>query len=149
MAPRGNLPAPEVEALVKRFLDGEPGVSVKGLKGGLGFLCGPPLGAPAALPRLFVVATGGGVLLRLDPDSRDRLVENGVGVPNVGLPDWVVHLEGKEDGAFPHQNAEASGDPEEWIWVPVGDSAAFERRRPHIHEALAYCRHCLAEPRTG
>lgn len=147
MAQHGSLPGPEVEALTKRFLEGEPGVTVQRLKGGLGFLCAPPLGAPEADPWLFAVATAGGTLLRVDDETRERLVENGVGLPNAALPEWVVRMEDKE-GHEQAAETDTTGDPTEWVWVPIEDSATFERRRPHIHEALSYCRHCLTTPRT-
>lgn len=148
MPDHGALPGREVEALTKRFLEGEPGVSARSLKGGLGFLCGPAFGQRDAAPRLFAVATVGGVLLRLDEASRDRLIENGTGHANAALPDWLIRLESKEGPPAPPSEEDQVGAPEEWIWVPLADGVAFERRRPHIQEALAYGRHCLATPRT-
>lgn len=146
MPTSGGLSGAEVEALVKRYLSSEVGVVVRQLRDGLGFLCTSALGDETEMPRLFAVATHGGVLLRLDAATRDRLVESHLAQANAALPDWVVHLEPKQGATgAPPPDARVIGRPEEWVWVPIGEGAAFERRRPHIQEALAYCRHTIAQ----
>lgn len=124
---------------MRRFLNGEPGLVTRPLRHGHAFLCRAPFADEAASPWLFAVATEGGVLLRLPQAARQRAIENRIGAENVALPDWVLAVADQiNDGEDPR---DVHGAPDDWLWVPIPDGLAFERRRPHIHEALEYCVH--------
>lgn len=134
-----GLPATEVESLMRRLLQGEPGIAMRPLRRGHGFLCHGAFGQEGAVPWLFAVATEGGVLLRLPTEARERAIDNGIGTGNAALPDWVLAV----DAPFVHEDGVESvhGEPSDWLWVPIADAQTFERRRPHVHEALEYGRH--------
>lgn len=140
-AQRG-LGAAEVEALIRRYLEGEPGVVTQPLRRGHAFLCRQPLADDPGAPWLFAVATDGGVLLRLPGPARERAIANGIGAENIALPDWVVEVAKDAGGRDPDL---IHGTPDDWLWVPIPDGTAFERRRPHIHEALEYCTHTRSQ----
>ena len=148
MHDESGLAAAKIEALLRRYLDGESGVEPHRLPGGLGFLCHGPFGREAgAEKRLFVVAMDGGVLLRLPGDARDRILGSGAAGTTAALPDWLGSATFSR-GPVRVEAALFVGAPAEWVWMPLADASAFERRRPHIHEALEFCQRSLAPTRT-
>lgn len=97
----------------------------------------------------------GGLLLRLPEKIRESVVGRGIGTPSNALPAWVLEpshdeqtMGGKfEEGATrnPTPHARIHGDPNEWVWIPVEDGEAFERRRPHILETMEYCKYLIEQ----
>lgn len=141
-----GLKAQEIDHLIQRILEGEPGFVVERRSGGYCFFCTGRLGREVEVPRLFAVAADGGMLLRLPKEEREAAVERGVCEPNSVLPRWVLEPSGRQgrlDGGVPEHDRTVHGDPMEWVWMPIPDNATFERRRPHVVETLEYCRFSL------
>lgn len=136
-APTQGLSALEMHALVRRDLEAEPGVTLREMDELLGVVCVDGMAGDDS-PQLFGIAGQGGLLLRMPEDARTRIIDNGVGQANAALPARIDEVVAGEA----HR-----GSPNEWVWVPVADAAAYERRRPHLLEALGFCRHMLTTRR--
>lgn len=143
--------------LLRKILADQPGCFVDPREQGECYFCGGQLGQESETTRLFAVAADGGMLLRLPEDTRKSTIERGVAEPNNVLPRWVLHAppgtKHQADALHPEHNGmhdpAIHGDPEDWVWMPIPDSATFDRRRPHILETLSYCQYSLQKDDYG
>jgi hypothetical protein len=144
-----GLTADDIGVLLHRLLADEPGFVLERRPEGHCFFCRGRLGKESKTPRLFAVAADGGLLLRMPEAAREAVLERKIGSLNPVLPEWVLRpprtLRPTEGVVAPRHQPSIHGDPMEWVWIPIRDPEAFERRRPHVLETLEYCRFSLEE----
>ncbi|MBW3584188.1 MAG: hypothetical protein KY455_13945, partial [Euryarchaeota archaeon] len=99
--------------------------------------------------RFFCVTRGGGLLLRLQEADQERFAQKGNIGRNAGLPAWLGPVGDELAEGAPDDPVQVQGDPREWVWMHVEDEQVFNKRKPIVHEAMAYARHLLAIAAEG